>query len=102
VPRIVGIRQVFVGVEHQIRPLVAVHVFGPDRVRELRAVFGDPTVVRYREHPQAPRPVARVLLSHRQRVAVAARGDTLIVAAVVSGGNNPALTYFEIDSTILP
>ncbi len=42
------------------------------------------------------------LLNLWQPVAVAARGDTLIVTAVVSGGDDPALTYFEIDSTLLP
>ncbi len=42
------------------------------------------------------------LLSLWQPVAVAARGDTLVVTAVVSGGGNPALTYLEIDATQLP
>jgi hypothetical protein len=42
------------------------------------------------------------LLSLWQPLAVAARGDTLVVTAVVSGGDSPALTYFEIDATQLP
>ncbi|GEM_PF-1996964 len=42
------------------------------------------------------------LLHLTQPVAVAARGDTLIVTAVLSGGNPPALTYLEIDTTSLP
>ena len=35
-------------------------------------------------------------------VAMVARGDTLVVAAYLSGDTVPTLTYLEIDSTLLP
>ena len=35
-------------------------------------------------------------------VALAARGDTLLVAAQLGGSNVPTLTYLEIDSSGLP
>jgi hypothetical protein len=61
-----------------------------------RVADTEPVLTRYRFDLGAG------LLDLWQPVAVAARGDTLIVAAVVSGGDTPALTYFEIDSTLLP
>ncbi len=42
------------------------------------------------------------LLHLTQPVAAAARGDTLVIVAVLSGGDPPALTYLEIDTTSLP
>jgi hypothetical protein len=35
-------------------------------------------------------------------VAMVARGDTLLVAAYLSGETVPTLTYLEIDSHLLP
>ena len=56
----------------------------------------EPVLTRYRFDLDAG------LLHLHKPVTVAARGDTLVVGAEVSGGDNPALTYFEIDSTLLP
>ena len=55
-----------------------------------------PVITRYRFDLDAG------LLDLWKPIAVAARGDILVVTAEISGGDNPALTYFEIDSRLLP
>ncbi len=42
------------------------------------------------------------ILGSPREVRIAARGDTLLVAAQLGGSKVPTLTYIEIDSTLLP
>jgi hypothetical protein len=40
--------------------------------------------------------------SRSRAVVMAARGDTLLIAAYLNGDTIPTLTYLEIDSRLLP